>query len=91
MVQFAGFLGGYELLVIVVVVLLLFGGKKIPELARGLGKGIKDFKKATEDSDLAGDLKDVATEIKEMKDGVEKLNPKNMLKPDNTLKSKKGK
>ncbi|MCF6342495.1 MAG: twin-arginine translocase TatA/TatE family subunit [Bacteroidales bacterium] len=89
MVQFAGFLGGYELLVIVVVVLLLFGGKKIPELARGLGKGIKDFKKATEDSDLASDLKDVASEINEMKDGVQKLNPKNMLKPDNPVKPKK--
>ena len=91
MVQFAGFLGGYEILMIVVVVLLLFGGKKIPELARGLGKGIKDFKKATEDSDLAKDLKDVASEINDMKDGVEKMNPKNMLKPENPLKSKKKK
>lgn len=36
--------GGSELLIIVLVVLLLFGGKKIPELARGLGKGIREFK-----------------------------------------------
>ncbi len=89
MVQTAGFLGGYELIVILVVVLLLFGGKKIPELARGLGKGIKDFKKATEDSDLANDLKDVASEINEVKDGVKKMNPKNMLKSDNAVKPKK--
>ena len=88
MIQFAGFLGGYEILMIVVVVLLLFGGKKIPELARGLGKGIKDFKKATEDSNLANDLKDVASEINDMKDGVQKMNPKNMLKPENLSKSK---
>jgi sec-independent protein translocase protein TatA len=43
----AGFIGGWELIVILVVVLLLFGAKKLPELAKGLGQGIKEFKKAT--------------------------------------------
>ena len=38
------FLGTTEIIVIVLVVLLLFGGKKIPELMRGLGKGVKNFK-----------------------------------------------
>lgn len=89
MVQYAGFIGGYEWILIVVAVLLLFGGKKIPELAKGLGKGIRDFKKATEDSDLASDLKDVASEINEVKDGVKKMNPKNMLKTDDSAKPKK--
>lgn len=42
-------LGYTEILLILVVVLLLFGGKKIPELARGLGKGIREFKKAKDD------------------------------------------
>ena len=42
--QYTGWLGGYEILAIVVVILLLFGGKKIPELMRGIGKGIKEFK-----------------------------------------------
>lgn len=42
-----GFLGGQELLVILVIVILLFGAKKIPELAKGLGTGLKEFKKAT--------------------------------------------
>lgn len=37
-------LGTQEIILIVVVVLLLFGGKKIPELMRGLGKGVKEFK-----------------------------------------------
>lgn len=37
-------LGGTEIAVILVIVLLLFGGRKIPELMRGLGKGIKEFK-----------------------------------------------
>lgn len=41
---FLGSLGLQEILVIVLVVLLLFGGKKIPELMRGLGKGVKSFK-----------------------------------------------
>ncbi|NTV01724.1 MAG: twin-arginine translocase TatA/TatE family subunit [Chlorobiaceae bacterium] len=39
-------LGGQEILLILLIVLLLFGPKKIPELARGLGKGIQEFKKA---------------------------------------------
>jgi len=46
-----GMPGGMELFVLVAVVVLLFGGKKIPELASGLGKGIKNFKKAIKDDD----------------------------------------
>lgn len=41
---FLGNLGGSEVLIIAIVVLLLFGGKKIPELMKGLGKGVKSFK-----------------------------------------------
>ncbi len=41
-------LGGSEIMLILLVVLLLFGSKKIPELARGLGKGIREFKDATQ-------------------------------------------
>ena len=43
------FLGWPEIVMILVVVLILFGAKKLPELARGLGSGIKEFKKATRD------------------------------------------
>ncbi len=39
-------LGGQELILILLIILLLFGAKKLPELARGLGKGIKEFKKS---------------------------------------------
>jgi TatA/E family protein of Tat protein translocase len=42
-------LGGPEILIIFVIVLLLFGAKKIPELARGLGKSMGEFKKAREE------------------------------------------
>jgi|GEM_PF-1136898 len=41
-------MGGGEIMIIMVVVLLLFGGKKLPELARGLGKGLRDFKDASD-------------------------------------------
>ena len=42
-------LGGQEMIIIFVVILLLFGAKKIPELARGLGKSMGEFKKARDD------------------------------------------
>lgn len=41
-------MGGGEMILIVIAILLLFGGKKLPELARGLGKGIREFKDASE-------------------------------------------
>jgi sec-independent protein translocase protein TatA len=48
-ILFAGFFGGWEIVLILAVVLILFGAKKLPELAKGLGQGIKEFKKATRD------------------------------------------
>lgn len=41
--------GGWEWIIIILVVLIFFGAKKIPELARGLGKGIREFKDATKE------------------------------------------
>jgi len=46
-VMLAGIFGGWEIILILAVVLILFGAKKLPELAKGLGTGIKEFKKAT--------------------------------------------
>ncbi len=57
-----GKLGGMEILIILVIVLLLFGGKKIPELMKGLGKGIKEFKDAKD-----GNTSD-ATNVEQKKD-----------------------
>lgn len=45
----AGFLGPPEIIIIVIVVIILFGGRKIPELMKGIGQGMKEFKKATKD------------------------------------------
>ena len=54
---------GWEWIIIALVVLLLFGGKKIPELMRGLGKGVKSFKQG---------MKEVEGEIEEAKKDIEK-------------------
>jgi sec-independent protein translocase protein TatA len=53
---------GWEWIVIALVVLLLFGGKKIPELMRGLGKGVKSFKQG---------MNEVENEVKEIKKDIE--------------------
>lgn len=89
MIQYAGWVGGPEIIIILIVVLLFFGGKKIPELARGLGKGIRDFKDATKDSNIKSDIADVASEFNDLKSSVNKMNPKNLLNTDNIIKPKK--
>ena len=57
--------GPWQIIVILVIIVLLFGAKKIPELAQGIGKGIKTFKKEMESSDEATENK---TEKVEKKD-----------------------
>ena len=63
--------GGYELIVILFVVLLLFGGRKIPELMRGLGKGIREFNsaRATIETEIKEGMKEEdKKEIEQKKD-----------------------
>ncbi|MCF1190338.1 twin-arginine translocase TatA/TatE family subunit [Mangrovimonas sp. AS39] len=50
--------GPWQIVLIVLIVLLLFGGKKIPELMRGLGSGIKEFKDASKDENASTDKKE---------------------------------
>ena len=52
-----GVFGAQEIIVIAIIVLILFGGKKIPELMRGLGKGVKEYK------DAVNDVKETAEKI----------------------------
>ncbi|MBC8766935.1 twin-arginine translocase TatA/TatE family subunit [Arenibacter sp. BSSL-BM3] len=51
-------IGPMQIALVVAIVLLLFGGKKIPELMRGLGSGIKEFKDASKDDDKLEDKKE---------------------------------
>ncbi|MGM9738488.1 MAG: twin-arginine translocase TatA/TatE family subunit [Candidatus Cryptobacteroides sp.] len=57
-----GIVGPWEVVIIALVILLLFGGKKIPELMRGLGKGVKSFKDGIKD--VEKELDDVDSELK---------------------------
>ena len=59
---FAAMPGGWEMVVIALVILLLFGAKKLPELARGLGQGIREFK---------GAVNGAKDELKEAQDSME--------------------
>ncbi len=56
-------LGGYEVIIVLFVILLLFGGKKIPELMRGLGKGIREFNnaRATIESEIKEGMREADT------------------------------
>lgn len=55
---FLGMVGPWQWIIIGLAILLLFGGKKLPELMKGLGSGIKEFKKATQDDDKKEDKKE---------------------------------
>ena len=48
-----GFIGPQEIIIILIIVLLLFGGRKIPELMKGLGKGVNEFKNASKGDEVA--------------------------------------
>ncbi|MEX0982426.1 MAG: twin-arginine translocase TatA/TatE family subunit [Bacteroidales bacterium] len=61
-----GMPGWSQILLVVIAILLLFGGKKIPELMRGIGQGMKEFKKATGDDDK--DKEPDETDKKKLKD-----------------------
>jgi len=69
--------GGYELILIIFALLLLFGGKKIPELMRGMGKGIKEFNNAR------------ASIESEIKDGMREVEQKEVIKEKQNKTKKK--
>lgn len=59
-VLFLGNLGAGEIIIIALIVLLLFGGKKIPELMKGLGKGVRSFKEGV--NNIEKDIEDTPTD-----------------------------
>jgi sec-independent protein translocase protein TatA len=82
-----GSIGMPEIILIFLVVLLLFGAKRLPELARGLGKGIREFKKAA--SDIQDEL-DMSEVERDLKKNFNDLNNVQRLKKQNAPENKKG-
>lgn len=72
----AGIFGGWEIVLILAMALLLFGSKKLPELAKGLGQGIKEFKKAT---------REVTDEVHNAMDETPVSSPQRTLPPATTV------
>jgi sec-independent protein translocase protein TatA len=64
------FISGSEIFIVLLVVLLLFGSKKIPEVAKGLGKGLREFRRATDEIKKEINDNEVAKDIKEIKDNI---------------------
>ncbi len=63
-------LGPWEIALIILVIIILFGGKKLPELARGLGLGLKEFKKATRE--IKDEVKSAAEEVDSVEEELKK-------------------
>jgi sec-independent protein translocase protein TatA len=83
-----GMPGGGELFFIVLIIIMLFGSKKIPELARGLGKGMKEIKNAT--GEIQKEIRDGARDISTLKDSVDvEKQVKDMIKKETTSEETK--
>ena len=63
-------LGPWEIALVILVIIILFGGKKLPELARGLGLGLREFKKAKQE--IKDEVKNVADEVEDMEKEIKK-------------------
>ncbi len=84
-----GMPGGGELFFIVLVIIMLFGSKKIPELARGLGKGMREIKNAT--GDIQREIREGARDMNTVKDSVDvEKQVKDMIKGDKEKKQEAG-
>ena len=80
------FLSTGELFFVALVVVMLFGSKKIPDIARGLGKGIREFKNAT--SDIQEEIRKTSTEVRQTADLAD---PQKTAKPSTKEESKSDK
>ena len=63
-------LGPWEITLVILVIIILFGGKKLPELARGLGLGLREFKKAKQE--IKDEVRNVTDEVEDAEKEVEK-------------------
>ena len=74
------FIATQEIFFVILIVVLLFGSKKIPELARGLGKGIREFKNAT--GDIQEEIRKTSRDIADQADISKKAKPKSTPNSD---------
>jgi sec-independent protein translocase protein TatA len=81
------FISGQEIFIIMAVALVLFGANKIPDIAKGLGKGMREFRKATDDikKEFNDSTQEVQEDIKDITDTV----GKDIKDVSNTMKKKK--
>lgn len=79
-----GLMGGPEIIIVVLAVVVLFGSKRIPELMKGLGKGIKEVKKFSSDHEFTKDIKEISSEINEVNNEI-----KDLTSPVKFIKKKK--
>ena len=70
MISILLFIGGPEVVIIMLMIVMLFGSKKIPEIARGLGKGMRELKNAS--NDIKREIRSSANSVKEEVQNVEK-------------------
>lgn len=68
------FISGQEIFIVMIVVLLLFGANKIPEIAKGLGKGMREFRKATDDikKEITDQTREITKDVNKFKDDLTK-------------------
>jgi sec-independent protein translocase protein TatA len=67
-------MSGQEIFVIIIVALLLFGAEKLPDIAKGLGKGMRDFRKATDEirREIETSTRDIRQDLNEVTDTIKK-------------------
>jgi len=78
-----GLMGGPELIIVGLAIAVLFGGKRIPELMKSIGSGIKELKKVTDKNEITKDIKDISSEFNNLKTGIKDMtSPTSFLKQD---------
>ena len=82
-----GSLGGTELIIALVIILLLFGAKRIPELARGLGSGVREFRQGTREGEV--EKKEEENKVEEQLEGSKDEEEEAKLEEDSTIEAEK--
>ncbi|PKP35056.1 MAG: twin-arginine translocase TatA/TatE family subunit [Bacteroidetes bacterium HGW-Bacteroidetes-17] len=83
MMVLLGLMGGPELIIVALAIAVLFGGKRIPELMKSIGSGVKELKKVTDKNDITKDIKEISSGFNNLKTGIKDMtSPTSFLKRD---------